>query len=189
MQFNHRNLSPLHCASTDATRHNLNSLHIAADGSTVAADGNVLAHVTPANDGIPVTVTPFTIDREALKALQSEQRKKKTPDADLDIEATNNNCHARICSAGITTEIPKMEATYPAWEQITNPRPGAHTVGISLHVLEQMVATARQFSATKKGEFCGLKFEFPEDEFAPIRASRMDDGDEIEILAMPCRVG
>ena len=200
LSLNRRTLSPLHCASSDSTRFNINSLHVEANGTTIATDGHILAVVTP---GTPLEIgdelTPFTLEADHLKALNKEQRKRTAPEATIALESTNANGHCRIETAGSgAVEIPKLDCTYPDWKQVLPTDPTHYTVRISLHVLESMIATARQFTDTKKGQggafgTAGAKsivqFDFQEDsDCKPIVVTTedRDTGDTLKVVMMPC---
>ena len=199
LSLNRRTLSPLHCASSDATRFNINSLHVEADGTTIATDGHILAVVTPSSplEGSS-KLKPFTLEADHLKALNKEQRKRTAPEATIDLEATNANGHCRIETPGAgAVEIPKLDCTYPDWKQVLPTDPTHYSVRISLHVLESMIATARQFTDTKKGHGGGLngsksivQFDFQEEsECKPIVVTTedRDTGDTLKVVMMPCR--
>ena len=201
MQLNRRTLSPLHCASDDPTRFNINSLRVEADGKTIATNGHILAVVTPAKPlGGSEQLEPFTLEADALKTLNKEQRKKRAPQATINHEATNANGHCRVETAGSgAVEIPKMECTYPDWQQVLPSDAPHYSVRISLHVLESMIATARQFTDTKKGHGAVfgpsanksiVQFDFQEDcELKPIVVTTEDktSGDTLKVVMMPCR--
>ena len=202
LSLNRRTLSPLHCASSDSTRFNINSLHIEADGTTVATDGHIMAVVTPGAMGEigSEQLKPLQLDADALKALNKEQRKKNAPEATIDLESTNANGHCRIETAGSgAVEIPKLDCNYPNWQQVVPTEPTHYSVRISLHVLESMIATARQFTDTKKGHGGTLgqdskrsivQFDFQEDsELKPIVVTTedRDTGDTLKVVMMPCR--
>ena len=199
LSLNRRTLSPLHCASNDSTRFNINTLHVEADGKTIATDGHIMAVVTP---GKPLEgsdrLEPFTLEADHLKALNKEQRKKNAPEATIDLEATNANGHCRIETAGSgAVEIPKQTLGYPNWQAVVPTEPTHYSVRISLHVLESMIATSRQFTDTKKGQGGGLggsksivQFDFQEDsELKPIVVTTedRDTGDTLKVVMMPCR--
>lgn len=201
LSLNHRTLSPLHCASADSTRYQINSLRIEADGTTIATNGHIMAVVTP---GKPLEgseqLEPFTLEADHLKTLNKEQRKRNTPEATIDLEATNENGHCRIETPGSgAVEIPKLQCEYPDWRQVQPSEPPHYSVRISLHVLESMIATARQFTDTKKGNggafgTAGAKsivqFDFQEDcELKPIVVTTEDktSGDTLKVVMMPCR--
>lgn len=191
LSLNRRTLSPLHCASADATRYSINSLHIEADGTTIATDGHLMAVVTPASplEGSS-QLEPFTLEADHLKALNKEQRKKNAPDATIDLEATNANGHCRIEIPGAgAVEIPKLAFDYPDWRQVQTSEPPEFSVCISLIVLEQMIATARQFTDTTKGKTAVMRFDFPkESELKPFTATHEHpDGDTLKVTMMPCR--
>ena len=203
LSLNRRTLSPLHCASSDETRFNINTLHVEADGTTIATDGHIMAVVTPGSidkEEWPQEVRPFTLEADHLKNLNKEQRKRNAPEATIDIKATNANGHCRIDTAGSgAVEIPKLDCTYPNWQQVVPSDPAHYSVRISLHVLESMIATARQFTDTKKGHggtfgTSGAKsivqFDFQEDcELKPIVVTTEDktSGDTLKVVMMPCR--
>ena len=200
LSLNHRTLSPLHCASNDAGRFNINTLHVEADGKTIATDGHIMAVVTP---GKPLEgsdrLEPFTLEADHLKNLNKDQRKKNAPDNWIDPQATNANGHCRLetISGAGAVEIPKLDCTYPNWQQVLPTDPTHYSVRISLHVLESMIATARQFTDTKKGHGGGLggsksivQFDFQEDsECKPIVVTTedRDTGDTLKVVMMPCR--
>lgn len=202
LSLNHRTLAPIHCASKDSSRFNINSLHVEADGTTVATDGHIMAVVTPASplEGVN-QLEPFTLEAEHLKNLNKDQRKKNAPGNWIDTQATNTNGHCRLetISGAGAVEIPKLDCTYPAWKQVLPTDPTHYTVRISLHVLEAMIATARQFTDTKKGHGGTLgmdakrsivRFDFQEDsECKPIVVTTedRDSGDTLKVVMMPCR--
>jgi len=191
MLINHRTLAPLHCASTDETRYNLNGLHFTADGQTVGTDGHIMAYVTPKLDGDPVKLEPFTLEYGALVALQKEQRKKRAIPASLVVDVTNANGHARIEGTSIGAIEPvKIIGDYPAWQQVVPKREADdHVVGLSASVLECMLNTVRQFTETSRGKAVNITFRFPKDNLKPISAdvADLDSGDELHVVLMPMR--
>ena len=207
LSLNRRTLSPLHCASSDSTRFNINSLRVEADGTTIATNGHLMAVVTP---GKPLEgseqLEPFTLEADHLKNLNKDQRKKNAPDNWIDTQATNANGHCRLetISGAGAVEIPKLQCEYPNWKQIQPTGEPHYSVRISLHVLEQMIATARQFTDTKKGQGGTfgteasksiMQFDFRSDGLGgathmhPIVVTTEDkvSGDSLYVAMMPCR--
>jgi DNA polymerase III sliding clamp (beta) subunit (PCNA family) len=181
-EITRRTLAPLHCASNDETRYNLRSLHFDTDGSTVATDGHLMARavpVVPNND----PAEPFTLAAEALADLNREQRKKKAEPARMEFGERN------VIVDGVD-EIPHLDGDFPDWRQCHEPPKSVHhEVAISLHNLERMVAAARQFTNTRKGEVVQVLFRFPKSDLKAIRAEVTDKEslDRLEFTVMPCR--
>ena len=165
MKLNRRTLAPLHCASKDPTRYNLNGLHFDAVGMTVGTNGHILAVVRP--EPLEPHKRSFSVEASWLKEAVRATRPKRAPDVEL------------------TDAYPEMNVEYPNWRQIhDNPPVAHHAVTLSLHVLEALVATARQFAGGKKGdENMRLNFRFPKD---PWRAIRVEH-DGLEFSVMPVR--
>ncbi len=65
-----------------------------------------------------------------------------------------------------------------------------HTVAISLAVLEPLLAAARQFSETRKGDGKMLRFEFGADPETAFVATidGTGSGDRLEFVVMPMRL-
>ncbi len=191
LSLNRRSLAPIHCASKGSSRSNINSLHFEADGTTVATDGHLMAVVTPATplEGVN-QLEPFQLDVDALQALNKEQRKRFATEATIDREATNANGHCRIETPGAgAVEIPKLDCNYPDWKQVQVTDPTQYSVTIGLPVLEQMIATARQFTGTTKGQRAMVRFDFQEDcELKPFTVTHEHaDGDTLTVTMMPGR--
>ncbi len=192
MKINHRNLAPIHCASRDSTRYNLNSIHFDEHGCTIGTNGHVLACVTPGDES---KLEAFTVGLDSLESLQREQKKRNATAAELDVEATNDNGHCRITSATGALEIPKLQPGdkefYPKWQQVL---PAAEcdtdrVVVISAAVLEPIIAAARQFTETKRGQLLGLRFRFTDKEMGPfaVTVEYKHSDDRLEFAAMPMR--
>jgi DNA polymerase III sliding clamp (beta) subunit (PCNA family) len=194
MEINRRTLAPIYCASTDETRFTINSLHFAADGSTVATNKHILARCVP-KTSIGHELQPFTLWADTLAELQREQMKARAIPAKLDIDATNGNGYARVTGVSGAREIPKLDGDFPDWRH-AHPKETPdhkHRVLISLANLEKIVAAGRQFTASKKGETIVAAFEFTDEHFSgnlggPIRAEIRDceSGDVLEFSVMPC---
>ena len=197
LSLNRRTLAPLHCASDDSTRYALNSLHIEPDGTTVATNGHLMAVCKPSQplEGDD-TLTAFELAADDLKEINKQQRKKVAPEAIVDTEATNQNGHCRVTSNGRAYELPKNDPGFPDWRKIEalSDTEVYHSVTISLATLEQMIASARQFSQTRKGDGCAMRFDFPENTdgkggWDPFRVTHIDkdSGDTLEVTIMPMR--
>ena len=201
LSLNRRSLAPIHCASTDKSREHLTTLHFEPDGTTVATNGHVMAVVTP---GEPLHesqhLNPFELNVGDLAPILKEQRKKNATPADVNRLKTNTHEHCRIDTGmGSAVEIPKVQCTYPDWKQVLPTDPTYYSVRISLHVLESMIASARQFTGTRKGEggMFGVEgrksivqFDFHEDtECKPftVTAKDKDSGDTLKVVMMPCK--
>ena len=165
MKLNRRTLAPLHCASKDPTRYNINGLHFDAEGMTVGSNGHILAVVRP--EPLEPHDRSFSIEACTLTEAVRATRPKRAPDVEL------------------TADYPEMDVEYPNWRYIhDNPPVAHHAVTLSLHVLEALVATARQFAGGKKGEEnMHLNFLFPKD---PWRAIRVEH-DTLEFSVMSIR--
>ena len=192
MEINHRTLAPLHCASTDKTRDNVNVIHFDVSGDTIATNGHIMAHYVPSGTDGGAGVLPFSLSLDSVAALNKEQRKRTQAPSELEIDATNANGHARISNTTPgTIEIPKAVSTFPDWRAVMPTSADTdHEVGISLAVLEPLIAAARQFSETRKGEGKCVKFRFPADSIGTILATvdDVDSGDKLEIVLMPMRI-
>lgn len=195
MKINHRTLAPLHCASTDETRFNLNALHFTAEGETIGTNGHLLARFRPASayqdSGCP-ELEPFTVDRFSIEPLAKEQRRKWQEPCTLDVEETNANGHARFTdTASGSQETPKLDCEYPNWKQVLAKSDSEdREIGISLAVLEPLIAAARQFSETRKGGGQCVRFCIPKDNLKPFTATVLheDSGDILEFTLMPMRL-
>lgn len=191
LSLNRRSLAPIHCASTDKSRENLTTLHFEPDGTTVATDGHLMAVVTP---GEPLHesqhLTPFELNTGDLGPILKEQRRKHALPTEVDRIRTNENGHCRIDVGGGAVEIPKVQhVTFPDWKVVQVTEPTHYSVSISLAVLEQMIATARQFTDTKKGQLAVMRFDFQEEsELKPFTVTHEHrDGDTLKVTMMPCR--
>ncbi len=196
MDLNRRNLAPIHCASTEETRHATNSLRFEKDGTTVAMDGHILAVCHP---GEPIDcLDPFSLGLAPLAPILKEQRKKQATAAVIDTATTNANSYCRIESAGTAVEIPKLDAgDYPNWRHLLPTEPVMLSVGLSLHNLEKLVATARQFSSTRKGDVTIVRMDFrenvknAENEYhgpVTVTCEKNGHGDTLEFVVMPARL-
>jgi len=184
IRLNRRTLSPLHCASKDPTRYSLNALHFDNEGVTVGTNGHILACVRPAE--LEPHRTSFSLEPAALAAAVRATRPRSAPDVELIPCGLLRNW--RVCNV----EHSEMDVEYPTWQQAHPVQPPVpqHTVMLSLHVLEALVATARQFAGGKKGdEDTPIAFEFPGAAAAAIRAHTTDkqSGDILEFTVCPRR--
>ena len=111
----------------------------------------------------------------------------------IDEEFTNANGRMR-CTVGEfpgstadVLEISKMDdVEYPDWHNVMPKGEVVHSVSLSLHVLETLVAIARQASGTRKGESRPMVFEFGSD-LDPVKVTDPKDP-ALTIVAMPCRL-
>ncbi len=182
IRLNRRTLSPLHCASKDPTRYNLNGLHFDKEGVTVGTNGHILACVRPAEPE-PIE-RAFSLEPAALAAAVKATRPKAAPD----VGVTTGSASSRWLVGDV--EHSEMDVEYPSWRQVHPVKHAVpqHTLMLSLHVLEALCATARQFACGKKGdENSRLTFELPRD---PTRALRVHTADEqsddvLEFSLMP----
>ncbi len=202
MDLNRRNLAPIHCASTDAGRVNLKALRFEKDGTTVATDGHILAicrRATPKH-GEHVPLDPFSLPLPPLAPILKEQRKAKPAAAVIDTATTNANSYCRIESGGVATEIPKVDGEdfkYPDYRAVIPTEPVMLSVGLSLHNLEKVVTTARQFTGTRKGEVTVMRFDFRENctnddgqylNGVTVTCNKNGHGDTLEFVVMPTRL-
>lgn len=199
MELNRKNLAPLHCASTDTTRLNLAALRFEEDGRTVATNGHTLALFIPGKEPeADEKLEPFSLPADSLKDIVKEQRKRNPKDCHVDVEATKG---ARVCRTfdpeplGSTSELPKLQdedgGNFPKWEAVMPKEAPHYSVNLSLHVLEQLIAAARQFSGTRKGEQQNVRFDFAESELNVVKVtceSKDDSEDRLEVIMMPCRL-
>lgn len=184
MKLNRRTLAPLHCASRDETRYSMNGLHFSKEGVTVGTNGHILAAVVPVEpEPIPRS---FSLEPAALAAAVKATKPKGRPD----VELTSGSASSRWLVGDV--EHSEMDADYPNWRQVHPVQHAVpkHTLGLSLHVLEALCATARQFAGGKKGETgTHLTLELPSDPIEPVRVHTADkqSGDVLEFTFMPVR--
>lgn len=195
MQLNRQSLSPIHCASRDETRFMLNQLRVEPDGSTIATNGHLMARVIPSE---ALTggeqLEPFEISHEIVTPLLKELKGRQGAPYSVDSEQTNANGHCRATQtkSGAAVELPKTSRNYgefPDWKQVIPSEPADFVVTLGLNVLETMLATAREFTETRKGGGKGVRFEFltgEGKELSPIRATVEGEG-TLEIVLMPMR--
>lgn len=179
IRLNRRTLSPLHCASKDPTRYNLNGLRFDAEGVTVGTNDHILACVQTEPH-----LESFSLEPAALAAAVKATRPKTAPD----VEVTPGSAPRRWLVGDV--EHSQADVEYPNWRQVHPVKHAVpqHTVMLSLHVLEALVATARQFAGGKKGDKgTPLTIELPSDPLRPIRAHTADkqSGDVLEFTFMP----
>jgi len=185
IRLNRRTLSPLHCASKDPTRYNINGLHFSKEGVTVGTNAHILACVRPAE--FEPHPQSFSLEPAALAAAVKATRPVRAPD----VEVAEGLAPRRWLVGDL--EHSEMDVDYPNWRQV-HPIKHAipqHTLALSLHVLEALVATARQFAGGKKGdERTYLTFELPSDPIKPVRVHTADpgSGDVLELSLMPRRL-
>lgn len=199
MQVNHRTLAPIHCASTDETRFAINTLSFESSGEVIATNGHIMARFIPSEKPDP-ELAPFVIGAKSVDDLNRQQRKKSTEPLTVNVAAANENGHVIFespdpdqCAFGIAkldnVEFPNWRSVHPYVAGGTNHEP-QHKVGISLAMLEPIVAAARQFSETRKGAGTLVRFEFGENPESPFVAI-VDDtgsGDRLELIVMPMRL-
>jgi hypothetical protein len=200
-------LAVLHAASTDETRFNINAVRFEADGTLVATDGHILAvSKLPAGErDLVAKLEPFQIGLEdARSASKLAGTGKNSSGLTLDIDATNESGRAgRVSVTGrrksewVPESYEKADTDYPNWEQVTAPKrkvdhkdvPGFHRVGLSLAVLESLVAIGRQATKTHKGETQTVEFSFPENPDAMVTATLPGEHAEgLEVHLMPMRL-
>lgn len=199
MIVNKQRLAPLHCASTDSNRYNLNAIRFDADGSVVATNGHILARVVPCDAERRSDVESFSLELEAAKDLSRSVTKKGSV-AVLDVEATNANGHVEF--NGGDRRFPKQGLEYPPWQQVHKQPQSADValeIGLGLPVLEQLVKTLRQFSGPgDKSGAKGVRLRFKADPKQPDRADPLqavfveafdpESGDTLELSVMPMRL-
>lgn len=180
MKISKKHLAPIHCASKDETRYNLNSIHFADDGSIVATNGHMLGRVVPKD---MEKRSPFMMALESVKELIKRSAKKPVI---LNVE---DSTPTRIFDE---LEFPYnlvADAEYPNWRAVhKEPKKSDVTfeIALSAHVLESMIAAARQFTGTSKGKAVPLKFTFT-DNLSPAFVTVTDKvtGDVMEFSLMP----
>tara|TARA_R110000751_G_scaffold225303_2_gene327197 strand:- start:299 stop:904 length:606 start_codon:yes stop_codon:yes gene_type:complete len=199
MEVNHRTLAPIHCASTDETRHNINTLSFESSGETIATSGHILARFIPSEKAEP-GLCGFVVGVKSIAELNKSQRKKTSEPVTIDADKSIANGHVLFESPDPEqcdySAAKRDDVEYPNWRQV-HPymEPGSrhaahHTVAISLAVLEPLLAAARQFSETRKGDGKMLRFEFGADPETAFVAT-VDDtgsGDRLEFVVMPMRL-
>lgn len=185
MKLSKSQLSVLHAASTD-TRYNLNGITIEADGRTVATDGHMLATVgsesIPEKAGESLTA-PLCIAKAATKLA------RKAP-VDLEYSALELSYKASNAESSETVTVDCEFGQYPDWRNVLPKGEPEKKVAISVALLEKLVAIARQFTETKKGDSTGLVFEL-RGEFDPISvksAKNNEAGETLHAVLMPMRI-
>lgn len=189
-----RVLALRHAMSTDRTRENLYGMRIEADGTAVAADGHVLAFYRPAQaiaDGDGALEAPIFLPPDAV----ARAWKDRAADPEVDVPETLRNGHVRIAFRSGSFDAPKMDTTYPEWRQIVQrldesvpAETSGFSIGISAHVLEKIAKIRNEWNRPERCRVAPLLFRFL-DEMSGFSAScRSDDGEELRILAMPCRL-
>jgi len=198
-------LSVVHAASDDATRYNINSVHFTEDGSTVATDGHMLAKVTPEK---PVKVQPFTVELGGLVPVAKEVKRARKSGGHLSLENPED-----IGAPGYGVTVPFLAATksvtgkvqlarvdgdYPNYRQMIPALDDSNSlsVGVSLSVLERMVAIAREFTDTRKGATTALHLRIPTDPnshstgclLSPFTAETKSDDLNLLLVGMPMRI-
>lgn len=197
MEINRRNLAPLHCASEDDARHNLNSLHFDPSGKTVATDGHILAihtpGISPERAGENYFTKAFSVPiGDTLREINKDQRKKYPQQCELRSDLVDEGT-IQFQHGGDTINIADRPGDFAAWKHVVPDQDKCqhHVISISLHNLEKMIASARQWTQTKKGEQCAMVFQFPRNLEKPILVStephKDRDGDKLDFVVMPCR--
>ncbi len=133
MNLNKLNLEVVRAASKDASRYNLNALHITPN-YTEATNGHILARMTypvqfePGDvpevikTGKKEDIIPFMVPIDALKGIKFPKKVSLPMLADLyiDVEATNGNGNAKFGMTDLQTttqpEIRKIDGEYPDTE-------------------------------------------------------------------------
>lgn len=192
MDLTYAMLAPLHAASNDSTRYQLNGVHFEADGTIVATDGCMLAAVVPAQapesvDGVEA-LEPFTMGAADAKRVSAELRKHKGngPAGTLNVSATNKNPTARIITGSTTFAGEKVEASdFPDWRKVL-PDPGdaVVTVGLNVALLERACKIAKQYGAKT------FKVSIGDGDLKPVRfdATNPDESSELVMAIMPFRL-
>lgn len=198
-------LAVLHAASDDPTRYNLNAVRFEADGTLVATNGNILAVSKPGEEAEGIKLDPFQISVEDAKRCSKEAGTGKyAVGITVDEHSTNDvptsdpdekdSLVGWGKSGGLKCE--KVRCDYPNWENVTNQpklpeadKPGHHRVGISLAVLEKLVAIGRQASKTKRGEGKCVEFSFPENPDSMLTATIPgEEAEGLTVYLMPMRL-
>lgn len=196
MHISKNRLAPIHCASDDATRYNLNSLRI--DGKRIeATNGHVLARVElgePCPD-----IEAFSLPLPDAKPIAAKIKRKPRragalrPVAVVDVAETNANGHVKLeLPDGSPALAPKADPGYgdfPNTDQVFPKGEPEYRIILSAAVLEAMVATVRQFTDTAKGDGAGMAFEFhgSTDACRVTVPDLAETGDELVMVAMPMR--
>ena len=198
-------LSVIHAASDDATKYNINSVHFTEDGSTVATDGHMLAKVTPEK---PVKVEPFTVELKGLAPVAKEVKRARKAGGHLSLENPEDigapgwgaTIPFTAATKSVTGEvqIPRVDGDYPAYGQVIPQLDSSNSlsVGVSLSVLERMVAIAREFTGTRKGETTAIHLRIPTDPnshntgclLSPFTAETKSDDLNLLLVGMPMRI-
>ena len=174
MKITARTLAPIHCASKDPLRYNINVVHFAKDGTTSATNGHVLARVAP--DEVTEPIGSFSIEAKKLSDLNRELKVNTAEPAELDIDkATSPGCVRFESEMGVR-ETTKADVNFPSTDKITEPTDSYPELMLNLAVLECIVATARQYSGTTKGREQAVTFRFPKDHMKHCEASIRDWG-------------
>ena len=196
-------LSVIHAASNEPGRYSINSVHFNEQGATVATDGNVMAVVTPKE---PVKVEPFTVELGALEPIAKEVKRAKKGGGNIALEDPANGGVSRVGPTVpfiATTkavvgpvDLARVEGDYPDYRQVLPNLDSENSlsVGISLAVLENFVAVARQYTDTRKGDTRMLHFRFPlpadgEHESLSAFSAETSEGEStLLIVGMPFRI-
>src|SRR5258708_7352622 len=154
-------------ASTDETRPHLNSVLVRVRNNVlevVATNGHIMAHYTGKID---------SEDEEALiplaVVLKIAKASRKAPIVSIDPKT----CSARVYDgASSVFEWPKVQTTFPPFEQVTPQRgivPNAGLEGFAIGT-EYLIVAGKMFSmlSESKRKADGVYLELPKDEFSPI---------------------
>lgn len=202
MKYDARDFAVIH--ATEKGNWN-EALHFAEDGSVIATNGHIVAIASSEERTADIAngevIKPFTIEKGAADSFLAQVKKMTRKDgsgAGLDLDATNENGHARFETMGGAVELPKRDGDYVDWQAVASPEVSSapdRQLGISLAVLENIVAVARQFSQTSKGKGQCVKFSFSDcsdGQALSLKPFTVEcdkgDGRTLKIIAMPMRL-
>ncbi len=189
MEYTKAHFAVRHAASKDETRYNLNGIHFESDGSTVATDGHVLIHASPAMDpGATGEAQCSNLEAFELQLPQIEKLRKLIPKAghvDLDPALTNANGAAHfVTDDGLTYDLPKSDEGYPSWQQVLPKDEPAVTLGLNVVLLERICKAVREFAPKDQ---TAVKVEVF-GELQPVRITSEGPDGELMALLMPMRI-
>ena len=173
MTIQYRDLAPMHAASTDATRYNLNGVHVGEEG-TAATNGHVLAMVSGEDmSSTPLTI-PISVAKDIAKAVKKDER-------GFELESCGSLA-AKASYAGTVREFETIDGDFPNLKQVIPITEPEFTVGIGIEVLETIIKVARHYTGEKQRI---LEFRFNDKLSAfTVKVQGNTDG-KLKIVGMP----
>ncbi len=203
--LNRAQLLAVKAASTEATRPQLNGLHIAPNGVTTASDGHCMIRVTPAvldttdypvaADWIAPTIPPegmIVPTATALAALKAIPKARKYGGLEVlqNVLVASVNGHVELSTTDLDTtkreQGPLIDFPYPDCDRVIPHGEPVFSIGFDAVLLGDLLKTLASMKLAGMRNPVNLHF------YAPLSACKItattENGDSVVALAMPLRI-